>query len=67
MCNDFILLFEFIQVGSHTGIVNSLHWIFDAANSNMESTPKHLELHQSACRLSYILHYLCTELAYVDS
>jgi hypothetical protein len=45
MCNDFILLFEFYQVGSDTRIgINSLHQIFDAANSNMESTPKHLKL-----------------------
>jgi hypothetical protein len=31
-------------VGSDTRIGNSLHRIFDAANSNMESTPKRLKL-----------------------
>jgi hypothetical protein len=47
MCNDFILRFEFYQVGSDTSIGNSLHRIFDAANSNTESTPKHLKFHQT--------------------
>jgi hypothetical protein len=44
MHNDFLWLFEFYQVGSDTHIGYSLHWIFDAANSNMESTLKHLKL-----------------------
>ena len=50
MCNDFILLFEFYQVGSDTSIGNSLSML---RRNNTEWTPKHLVMHQIACGLSY--------------
>jgi hypothetical protein len=37
---------------------NSLHPIFDAANSDIECTPKSLVLNQIACRLSYFAFYM---------
>jgi hypothetical protein len=37
---------------------NSLHLIFDAANSNIECSPKILVLNQIACKLSYFAFYI---------
>jgi hypothetical protein len=38
---------------------NSLHQIFDAANSEIECTPMSLVLNRIACRLSYFAFYMC--------
>jgi hypothetical protein len=46
MCKDFIVLFEFYKVISDTSIGT-------LQRNNMEWTPKHLVMHQIACRLSY--------------
>jgi hypothetical protein len=37
---------------------NSFCQIFDAANSDIECTPKHLEYHQIACGLSYFAFHM---------